>query len=84
MPSSTSTSTMGKTDKKELRNVIMGTEIRNVKREICYKTEFGEGVLEHKEVQPDIHFQLTRQVQTEETFSSVNQHQIDELQYMKE
>ena len=32
---------------KEFMNQIVGTDIRNVHREICYKVEHGFGILVH-------------------------------------
>ncbi len=40
---------MKNTEKTELRDVAIGTDIRNIKREVCYRIEYGFGVLSNKE-----------------------------------
>eukprot|EP00347_Sterkiella_histriomuscorum_P009328 403341630 len=54
-------------NQKECKNQILGTDIRNINRDICYKVEYGEGILVQQETQIDKIVVATRDIQTDDS-----------------
>ncbi|CDW71095.1 UNKNOWN [Stylonychia lemnae] len=52
--------------KNDTRNQIVGTELRNVQKEICYRHDHGDGVLVEQSTQVDRILVIPRECQTEE------------------